>query len=165
MNVATLHLMVGLPCSGKTTYARQLAKENNALLLTRDEWHFKLFGNDVGNKKHHERHYKIQEIMWNVAKHVLEMGGDFILDFGFWTCSERIEFKNKADKLNVNCKLHYMDVPHSEIYRRLRIRNSSLTEDAFIIPESELKKCINIFQPPTKDEIVYITTNKGETKK
>ncbi|MBV9304506.1 MAG: AAA family ATPase, partial [Acidobacteriaceae bacterium] len=32
--MATLHLMIGLPCSGKTTYARQLAGETNALLLT-----------------------------------------------------------------------------------------------------------------------------------
>jgi NAD(P)-dependent dehydrogenase (short-subunit alcohol dehydrogenase family) len=32
--MAILHLMIGLPCSGKTTYARKLAGETNALLLT-----------------------------------------------------------------------------------------------------------------------------------
>jgi predicted kinase len=42
--------MVGLPCSGKTTYARQLAGEINALLLTLDVWHLKLFGHDVGHE-------------------------------------------------------------------------------------------------------------------
>jgi predicted kinase len=48
--MATLHLMIGLPCSGKKTYARQLAGETNALLLTLDVWHLKLFGHDVGHE-------------------------------------------------------------------------------------------------------------------
>src|SRR6266436_4761003 len=77
--MATLHLMIGLPCSGKTTYARQLARETNALLLTLDVWHLKLFGDYVGQEHHDERHVRIEKIMWDVAKHVLELGGDLIL--------------------------------------------------------------------------------------
>jgi hypothetical protein len=34
----------------KKTYARQLAGETNALLLTLDVWHLKLFGHDVGHE-------------------------------------------------------------------------------------------------------------------
>jgi predicted kinase len=35
--MVTLHLMVGLPCSGKTTLARTLEHERSALRLTPDE--------------------------------------------------------------------------------------------------------------------------------
>ena len=35
--MATLHLMVGLPCSGKTTLAKKLEVERAALRLTPDE--------------------------------------------------------------------------------------------------------------------------------
>src|SRR3954453_10772061 len=119
----TLHLMVGLPCSGKTTYARQLAREVNALLLTVDVWHLALFGDDVGHKNHDERHATIEKIMWGVAKQVLAMGGDVILDFGFWARVERDDFRNQAKALDANFKVHYMDVPYSELYRRLEIRN------------------------------------------
>ena len=80
--MATLHLMVGLPCSGKTTYARQLAREVNALLLTLDAWHLELFGDDVGHEDHDARHQVIEKIMWGVARHILELGGDVVLDFG-----------------------------------------------------------------------------------
>jgi hypothetical protein len=80
--MATLHLMIGLPCSGKTTYARQLAGETNALLLTLDVWHLKLFGDDSGQEHHDERHERVEKIMWDVAKHVLQMGGNVILDYG-----------------------------------------------------------------------------------
>src|SRR4051794_30038963 len=34
----TLFLTVGLPCSGKTTAARRLEVEEDALRLTKDEW-------------------------------------------------------------------------------------------------------------------------------
>ncbi len=119
----TLHLMVGLPCSGKTTYARQLAREVNALLLTVDVWHLTLFGDDVGHESHDERHERLEKIMWDIAKHVLGMGGDVILDFGFWARVERDDFRNRAEGLGANLNVHYMDVPYSELYRRLAIRN------------------------------------------
>src|SRR6476659_6415304 len=45
--VATLHLMVGLPCSGKSTLARTLEHEHSALRLTPDEWQIRLFGQDA----------------------------------------------------------------------------------------------------------------------
>ncbi|RZT80955.1 AAA domain-containing protein [Micromonospora violae] len=34
----TLFLTVGLPCTGKTTAARRIEAEHNALRLTKDEW-------------------------------------------------------------------------------------------------------------------------------
>jgi predicted kinase len=150
----TLHLMVGLPCSGKTTYARQLAREINALLLTVDAWHLALFGDDVGHEKHDERHASLEAIMWDVAKQVLRMGGDVILDFGCWARVERDDFRKRAQELGADCKVHYMDVPHPELYRRLEMRNRTPPEGAFVIPRTEMDKYVAIFQPPTEDELV-----------
>ena len=62
-DVATLHLMVGLPCSGKSTRARALGEEFNALVLTPDLWQLKLFGDDVGDPAHDARHTAVEEIM------------------------------------------------------------------------------------------------------
>jgi predicted kinase len=39
--------MVGLPCSGKTTLAHKLEREQSALRLTPDEWQIDLFGQDA----------------------------------------------------------------------------------------------------------------------
>ena len=79
--MATLHLMVGLPCSGKTTKAKKLEREYNALLLTPDVWHIKLFGHDLG-KYHEKNHSAVESIMWDHASRVLQLGLDVILDFG-----------------------------------------------------------------------------------
>ena len=151
--MGTLHLMVGLPCSGKTTYARKLAEETKALLLSLDAWHLILFGDDVGHEAHDERHINIENIMWGVAKHILELGGDVILDYGCWARAERDDYRSRAKELGVNFKLHYMDVSHSELYRRLEIRNNNPAEGSFVIPVTEMDKYILIFQPPTEDEL------------
>ena len=152
--MAILHLMVGLPCSGKTTYARKLAKETNALLLSPDEWQIKLFGDDATDEKHDERHTIIENIMWDVAKRVLEIGADVILDFGFWARVERDDFRNRAKKLGANFQLHYMDVPYPELYRRMEKRNKAPGTGTFVIPKGSMDKYVTIFQPPTDDELV-----------
>ena len=104
--MATLHLIVGLPCSGKTTLARQLETKYSALRLTTDEWHIRLFGQDYGDNmtasdeaKHDSRHALVESIMWDVAARVLVLGVDVILDFGFWVRSERDEFRSRAQHL------------------------------------------------------------------
>lgn len=80
--MATLHLIVGLPGSGKTTEAIRLEQKYKALRLTPDEWQYFLFGHDISNSKHDERHTKIEELMWEITVKILISGIDVILDFG-----------------------------------------------------------------------------------
>ena len=127
--------------------------EVSALLLSLDAWHLKLFGDDTEHECHDDRHINIEHIMWDVAKHVLEMGGNVVLDYGCWGRSERDDYRNRAKELGVDFKLHYMDVPHSELYRRLERRNCSSGEVAFTIPKAYMDKYITLFQPPTDDEL------------
>ena len=150
--MATLHLMVGLPCSGKTTKAKKLEREYNALLLTPDIWHIKLFGNDMRSKYHDRNHEIVESIMWDHASRILQLGLDVILDFGFWAKEERDNFRKRAKKLGVNFKIHYMDVPVKDLYKRLEKRNKKAKDGTFIISKEEMDKYIAIFQPPTAEE-------------
>jgi predicted kinase len=75
--------MVGLPGSGKTTLARRLAETHQAVRLTPDEWHIRLFGQDAEHPEHDRRHDMVEALMWDVAQAVLARGVDVILDFGF----------------------------------------------------------------------------------
>ena len=158
--MATLHLMVGLPCSGKTTRAKILEEEYNALLLTTDKWHIKLFGDDAMEQDHDKRHENVEEILWEIAKRVLTLGIDVILDFGFWAKAERIYFKNKSKELGVTFKIHFMDVPKDELYKRLDKRNKDLPEGAFTIPKEYMDEYIRIFQPVEHEELAEGIENK-----
>src|SRR5512139_4043973 len=114
-SVATLHLMVGLPCSGKTTLARQLEQERSALRLTPDEWQVPLFGQDAEEPEHDARHSLIEAMLWKIASRALELETNVILDFGFWAREEREDFRQRAKDLGVSSEVHFLDVPKEDI--------------------------------------------------
>ena len=58
-----MHLMVGLPGSGKTTRAKELERALPAVRLTPDEWHLSLFGDDLGHPEHDTRHDAIEALL------------------------------------------------------------------------------------------------------
>lgn len=151
--MATLHLMVGLPCSGKTTRAKELEREQFALRLTPDEWHIPLFGQDAEEREHDARHSLIEMLLWNVASRALELGMNVILDFGFWAREEREDYRSRAKALGASSEVHYLDVPAEELMRRLAARNAQSSPSSFVIPEEMMKPWIAFFQRPTPDEL------------
>ena len=152
--MATLHLMIGLPGSGKTTRARVLEREYSALRLTPDEWHLFLFGHDIGEEAHDARHTRVEEVMWTVAARVLALGTDVILDFGCWARAERAEFRKRAHALGADFRLHYMDVPLDELKRRLRARNERAGEGpVFFVSDADIDLWASMFEAPDEDEL------------
>ena len=151
--MATLHLMVGLPCSGKTTLAQKLESERSALRLTPDEWQVRLFGQDAEEQEHDVRHNLIETMLWNIASKALGLGTNVILDFGFWAREEREDFRLRAKKLGASSEVHFLDVPENELMRRLAVRNSQLSQESFQIPEDMMKPWITFFQRPTPDDL------------
>ncbi|MBP3389665.1 MAG: ATP-binding protein [Clostridia bacterium] len=152
--MATLHLMVGLPGSGKTTFAKKLAKQENAVLFSPDDWQFKLFGNDINQPTHDENHTKIEELMWDVAKDILKTGTDVILDFGCWAKEERDAFRKKAHNVGAGFKIHFMNTPVEEIWARLEKRNNMAGQNGvFYVKKEELEVWSSMFQKPTEEEL------------
>ncbi len=151
--MATLHLMVGLPCSGKTSLARTLEYERAALRLTPDEWQLRLFGQDAEAPEHNARHALIEALLWEVASRALVLGTNVILDFGFWAREEREDYRARAQQLGARSEVHFLDVPADELLRRLVRRNAQLSPMTFHISEEMMKPWIAFFQKPTPDEL------------
>ncbi len=151
--MATLHLMVGLPCSGKTTLAKQLEHERSALRLTPDEWHVRLFGQDAEDPEHDARHSLIEAMLWKIASRALELGTNVILDFGFWAREEREAYRARAKQLGASSEVHFLDVSEDELLRRLAARNSQPSQTSFYITEAMMKPWFALFQRPTPDEL------------
>lgn len=152
--MATLHLMVGLPFSGKTTLARKLEREYAALRLTPDEWHVRLFGQDAQEAEHDARHTLIEAMLWNIAGRALELETNVILDFGFWAREEREDYRWRARQLGASSEVHFLDVPEEELLRRLEERNSKPSQETFFIPAGMMRPWIAFFQKPAADELV-----------
>lgn len=150
---ATLHLICGLPCSGKTTLARRLERDLGALRLTPDEWHTRLFGQDVADPAHDARHDAIEALLGEVAARALSLGVSVILDFGFWSRAEREGWRVRAAEWGAASEIHYLGATPAMLTERLAARNARQPTGAFVIPEAQLAAWMALFEPPAGDEL------------
>jgi len=148
-----LHLMVGLPCSGKTTMAKQLEIDTGALRLTPDEWHRYLYGQDATHPEHDQRHKKIENLQWGIAAAALKRGVDVILDFGLWSKEEREDFRQRATTLGAESKTHFLDVPIVVLLERLEKRNEESSTEVTFIPKTRMMKYLPCFEAPDEEEL------------
>jgi predicted kinase len=146
-------LMCGLPGSGKTTRARRLELERHALRLTPDEWIARLFGTDLTLPTLDWCRDPVEAVQWAVAERVLSLGLNVILDFGFWSRSEREDFRARAAALGARSEVHFLDAPRDVLLARLAARNADLPACTFHVTEAQLNSWWNLFEPPTEDEL------------
>ncbi len=151
--MATLLLMCGLPGSGKTTLAKRLEREREALRLTPDEWIARLFGQSLTPPALDWCRDPVEAVQWGVAERALRLGVNVVLDFGLWSRAEREEFRARAARLGAASELHFLDVPRAELSSRLAARNAELPPDAFLVTEAQLEAWWNVFEPPDADEL------------
>lgn len=148
-----LHLMVGLPGSGKTTWARQIADITGAIRLTPDEWQTRLRGNDAYLPDHDRLHDSVEAIMRDLAEDLLQRGVDVILDFGFWSRQERDELRFFARGLGADCTTHYAAASHAVLERRRVERIADAPADKFCFSAATLAEWIGRFEPPNASEL------------
>ena len=149
MNKPRLILTCGLPGSGKTALARQLAADRSAVRLTKDEWLTALGSSpwDAPTRENVERE------LWRLAHEILRLGLSVVLDFGLWTRVERDEMRSAARDLGVAVELHFLDMPTEELWRRIEARNSQPPWDDHPIRRDDLDGWLAIFEAPDAAEL------------
>ena len=149
MTGTTLLLTCGLPGAGKTLLARRLAADRSALRLTKDEWLWAL-GASPWDEAANER---IERELWRVSQELLTLGVNVVLDFGLWARAERDEIRATARNLGVRVELHFLDVAHDELWRRIQVRNAEPPWDSAPITRTHLDEWAALFQAPDTDEL------------
>ena len=147
--VPRMFVMVGLPASGKTSRARELASARGALRLTPDEWMIPLFGQEQPEGK---RNVVEGRLIW-LALSALRVGVDVVLDFGVWAKVERSALRALAASVGATSELVYLSVDEEEQWRRVEAR--ALTEPAttFGMTRADLERWRPVFQPPDPSEL------------
>lgn len=152
--MTTLYLICGMPGSGKTTLAKELESSCKALRLCPDEW-ISLIIKDKSDKNELDRlRAPVEGLLWDLAKKLLISGVDVILENGFWSREERIEYLENAKQVDPNVKviLHYLDLSIEKLWDRIQKRNLELPDDCFHITREELNQWMGWFTPPDKEE-------------
>jgi predicted kinase len=143
-----LHVICGVPCSGKSTLAKKLENEHPALRLTPDEWMHRI----IGDKYDEEKRIAVEKIQGEIAEQALRLGVDVILENGFWTRKERDHLGDMAKRVGATRKLYYLDISREELLRRLEERNKNLPPNTFYIGDSWIENALKTFEVPNGDE-------------
>lgn len=154
--MATTHLIAGLPCSGKTTYATALRVDLDAALFTLDRWLITLFGrysiDEVGHEAHVRRVLACRDLIWSAASELLKRGTDVILDDGFFLKENRMRIVELSKEIGASAKIHFVDTPVDVVHARLEVRNAHLPPYNFRIGPEMLRAFVGLFEVPGPDE-------------
>jgi len=147
------YIICGFIGAGKTTFARKLEKETEAVRITKDEWMIKIFGNKITSDKNFEEYDKnVIELSRNIAFKILESGADVIIDEGFWAKSERDGLKKKVSELGAKPILYYVECSVEEMKKRVVTRSEIPPEDSFEISGEMFDSYVKYWESPTEDE-------------
>jgi predicted kinase len=120
MRQPTLFLTVGLPSTGKTTAARRIEVEQEALRLTKDEWVKALYGLENPPSAQDV----IEGRLIQVGLRALELGINVVIDYGLWSRDERSALRQAAADLGARVEVRYFELTAAEQRRRLDQRQA-----------------------------------------
>jgi len=152
----TLHLICGLPCSGKTTYATGVRADSNCALFSLDRWLITAFGRydiaAIGHEEHTRRVLACRALIWDSASELLRRAIDVVLDDGFFLRHHRVRHVSLAAAVGAMTRIHYVDTPLHIIRARLEYRNAHLPAFNFRIDPGSLAAFSTIFEIPAASE-------------
>ena len=141
--------MVGLPGAGKTTRARQIEAERQAVRLTPDDWIMPLFGDPEPEDK---RDVLEGRFVW-LALRSLRLGVNVVLDFGVWSRDERMALRSLTASVGASCELVYLEIEPNEQRRRTDQRFRADPGATFEMSGDDLERSILLFQAPDRGEL------------
>jgi predicted kinase len=145
----TLFLTVGLPGTGKTTAARRIEDEHDALRLTKDEWVKALYGQDNPASASDV----IEGRLIRIGMRTLALGVSVVIDFGLWSRDERSALRQAAADLGAAVVIRYFELTPAERRRRLDRRLTEAPHESWPMSDQELTEWAARFDVPTPGEL------------
>lgn len=150
-------LICGKICSGKSYYARLLADERNACILSVDEEMLKINPTGLFGDKHEEVANQVKAQLLARCTELARGGTHVILDWGYWKAQDRRDAEAFCDAGGLSYEWHYIDVSDEQWRRNISKRNAAVLsgeeKGSFFVDDELLKKLERNFETPALDEM------------
>ncbi|MBY0270645.1 MAG: ATP-binding protein [Burkholderiales bacterium] len=139
--------------AGKSTLARRMAKDMNALLLSEDEWLAALFPGEIhGLADYIKYSRRLKPVLGAHVRDILKSGLPVVMDFPANTVTQRNWFREIFEPDGMDHLLIYLDVDDATCIRQVAARASADPARARFDTEAMFRQVTGHFQPPTEQE-------------
>lgn len=142
-------IVCGLPGSGKTTLAKRLEEELDAVRFCPDEW-LAALGVDLFDGVMRDR---VEQLQWRFASRVLQLGQAAVIEWGTWGRDERDALREGARAQGAAVELRFLDAPLDVLWQRVQERDMERHLGRRALTWDDMARDAAIFQPPTADEL------------
>lgn len=120
----TITMMVGLAASGKSTYAKKLANDTDAIILSSDAIRWELFGDETDQ----EHNQQVFQELHKRAKQWLKSGRSMVYDSTNINSKRRRAFLNELKKIDCTKECIIMATPYEQCLENNRNRERKVPE-------------------------------------
>ena len=159
-----LHLLAGKICSGKSTFAADLGRAANTVVISEDEWLSTLFGDEMHEISDYVRYSaRLRAIMAPHLTALLRSGVNVVLDFPANTPEMRAWMGTIIKAAQCRHQLHYLVSSDEACRKRLHKRNAG-GNHAFSATDEQFDRITSFFVPPASEEGFDIIRHDQEIK-
>jgi len=140
-----LSIVMGLPGSGKTTFAKHLVAKFGGIRMCPDEWMDSL---DI-NLWDSEQRERIKQLQWETSQQLIALNNHVVIEWGTWARTERDILREGARKLGAAVVLYYLEEPINVLFERIVARGRENPP----ISLKDLESWMDIIEYPTAEEL------------
>ena len=153
-------MMCGVCGSGKTTFAKKKEKEG-FIRISIDEEMWRLYGArgiDYPNDNYEELSSIVESKLQNDIVNYIKEDKNLVIDFSFWSKSNRKYYKNFLEELGADIQLIYLKVDKETLKKRIESRNKNHDVNSQFIDEKTFEMYYNGFEEPKNEGEIIISS-------
>lgn len=159
----TLTFFCGKMAAGKSTKAKAIAAEKNAVLISEDEWLTAHYPEQIDDFDAYLKFSKlIRPFIKSHVQTILNTGTHVVLDFPANTPRQRVWFKQLCDEIDCAHELIFLDLSDDDCLAQLAKRSVEQPERAKFDNAAVFQHVTQFFEAPLASEglnVVHLTGN------
>ena len=160
--MGTLILFCGKMGAGKSTRSKVIAFEQNAVLLSEDEWLSSLYPEQISSFDDYLKYSaQLRPLIKSHVQNILSTGTNVVMDFPANTKKQRKWFLNLASEIGANHQLIYLNVSDDLCLKQIEKRRKEQPERAAFDTEAVFTHVTKFFEEPSQSEGLNIKVIKN----
>lgn len=153
MNKGMLTFFCGKMGAGKSTKAKEIAENCNAVLLSEDEWLSSLYPNKISSVNDYIQYSnQLKPQIKKLVQSILSLGTNVVMDFPANTLSQREWFRGVFAEIKAPHNLIYIDMPNEVCLKQIEKRRIEQPERETTDTAEMFELISKHFMPPTSEE-------------